>query len=142
MWSKETTRPLATPRVSPTSCKTSLRCPVQVNQPRPAALPLSLARKLEAVWACAYPKLVLQTHSGLLLLWWVSEFTAVPRLPEVSPGMAVPHWDALNCCCCVGGHFQVSVTQPRVTVALPRDSAWSQLRSGSNPAFALRLGKH
>ena len=63
--SKETTHPLATPRVSPDSCKTSLRCPEQVNQPRPAALPLSLARNLTAVWACVYPKLVLQTHSGL-----------------------------------------------------------------------------
>lgn len=62
--SKETTRPLAMPRVSPGSCKTSLPCPMQVNQPKPAALPLSLARKLKAVWACVHPKLVLQTHSG------------------------------------------------------------------------------
>lgn len=66
----------------------------------------------------------------------------MPGLPGVSPGTAVPHWNVLNCCCCVGGHFRLPVTQPRVTVALPRDSAWSQLHSGSNPAFALRLGKH
>ena len=38
-----------------------------------------------------------------LLLWWVSELTAMPRLPGVSPSTAVPRWDALNCCRCVGG---------------------------------------
>ena len=56
-----------------------------------------------------------------LLLWWVSELTAMPRLPGVSPGTAVPHWDAVNCCCCVGVHFRVPITQPRVTVTIPRD---------------------
>ena len=54
-----------------------------------------------------------------LLLCWVSELTAMPRLLGVSPGTAMPHWDALNCCRCVGGVLPMPVTQPRVTGPSP-----------------------
>lgn len=71
-----------------------------------------------------------------LLLWWVSELTAMPRLPGVSPGTAVPHWDALNCCHCVGGVLPGACNPTTCNWDHPRDSAWSQLCSSSNPAFA------
>ena len=71
-----------------------------------------------------------------LLLWWVSEFTAMPRLPGVSPGTAVPHWDALKLLPLCRGSTSDACNPTTCNWDHPRDSAWSHLCSGSNPAFA------
>lgn len=152
MHSRETTHPGGMLRLSPTSCKTSLCCPMLSQSAQASGSATLLGQKGHGSPGLCSP----QAGSADLLRSFGRCLRSFGRCQnsQPSPGFRYflvqlcPSWTPCTGCHCGGDHSRApdgrlrTVTQPCVTVTIPRNSAWSRPYSGSKPAFALRLDKH